>query len=333
MIAVPGLVPAFVERLEIHPAPGHEFDRYELERALAPLRHEFPALIVAGPGPAPTGLRDVEVRTADWRDPEFDPDGVRELSLYAEPGRVAIVVVAEPGERPVEAVRIAQEVITRWQHLACRANGCWVNPWFEEALWAHRELHDMSKPLVVADYAHALDTWQWVLRLDPEANAALQLAALYHDVERLMSEADERVEHRADHYARYKNAHAEKGSRAAAPVLRRCGVDPLVVERTCDLIRRHERPGPDRDLCLLADADALSFFSLNAGGFVRYYGMEHARRKIAHALYRMTPRGRQRLDRVRQHPSVRDIVYAPVSHDPPPSQVPRPAPRPPRDRA
>lgn len=208
-------------------------------------------------------------------------------------------------------MRVAQEVITRWQHLGCRANGAWVHPWFEEALWAHRELHDLSRPLVAADYAHALDVWQWVLRLDPEAGAPLQLAAIYHDVERLLSESEERVEQHSADYVRYKNEHAEKGARVAAPVLRRCGVEPSVVERTCDLVRRHERPGPDRELCMLADADALSFFSLNAGGFVRYYGSEHARRKIAHALYRLTPRGRQRLDRVRMHPLVRDLVRPP----------------------
>lgn len=58
----------------------------------------------------------------------------------------------------------------------------------------HRSLHPADKPLVRADYRHALDVWQWVLRLDPEAGGAVQIAALFHDVERIFTEAESRSE-------------------------------------------------------------------------------------------------------------------------------------------
>ncbi len=71
---------------------------------------------------------------------------------------------------------------------------------FAEILRRHRQLHDLDKPLVKADFDHALDVWQWTLRLRPQSSLPLQVAALFHDIERLVSEADVRIEQHAPDY-------------------------------------------------------------------------------------------------------------------------------------
>ena len=48
----------------------------------------------------------------------------------------------------------------------------------------------------------------------------------------------------------------------------------------------------------LAEADALSFFSLHAAGFLRYYGAEHTTREVADSLRRLGPSGRRELRRL-----------------------------------
>ena len=194
-----------------------------------------------------------------------------------------------------------------------RRNGASEGLLFDVVLARHRALHDLAKPVVRADYAHALDVWQWTLRLDPEAGLAVQLAALFHDVERLASEADARLEHRAADYQEFKDAHARIGAAWTDEVLAEIGIDEATRRAAVRLVGRHERPpapgDPDAaDLALLNDADALSFFSLNSPGYWEYFGPEPTRRKVAWTLARMRPEARQILAGVRLCPEVARIV-------------------------
>jgi hypothetical protein len=147
-----------------------------------------------------------------------------------------------------------------------------------------------------------------LLRLAPQASAELQAAALLHDIERLVSEADVRVEHHAPDYAAFKDAHAAAGAEMA-----RAMCEPLFGARSAArvalLVALHERPGRDEELALLNDADALSFFSLNCAGFLDYYGAAHTARKVAYTLGRMRPDARRRLgDGIRLPRPVADLI-------------------------
>jgi hypothetical protein len=94
----------------------------------------------------------------------------------------------------------------------------------------------------------------------------------------------------------------------ACALLSDVGMDKATTERVRWLIGRHERPEGDMSLTLLNDADALSFFSLNASGFARYFPLEHTRRKVAYTLGRLRPNQRWRLARVRLAPQVRRLL-------------------------
>jgi hypothetical protein len=205
-------------------------------------------------------------------------------------------------------VATALEVVTRFQRLLAGRNEASATPLFDRVLAAHRELHDLSKPLVAADYDHALDTWRWVLRLAPDAVLEVQLAALFHDVERLTSESERRIEHHAPDYVAFKQAHAAAGARLAATTLRQLGTGEAVLARVEALVAQHERPGADPERQLLNDADALSFFSLNACGFLAYYGAEHTRRKVAYTLARLSPRAFLELASVRLSAPIAALV-------------------------
>jgi len=178
-------------------------------------------------------------------------------------------------------------VATRYQRLWPRCNEASRHARFGQVLQLHRALHDRSKPLVRADYEHALDVWQWVLRLRPEASGALQVAALFHDIERLTSEADVRVEQHAADYLAFKLQHASRGAglllRALAPI-----DDTALVTRAAELVARHEQPGDDSELRDLNDADALSFFALNSAGFFSYFGPEHTEKKVRYTVRRIS---------------------------------------------
>ncbi|HYO55330.1 DUF4202 family protein [Archangium sp.] len=246
----------------------------------------------------------------EWRAPGFDPFDWDERVFTADTGGsagndLALHITGSPREA---LAATALEILTRYQGLVGRRNAASEGPLFDTILARHLALHDLSKPLVMADYRHALDTWQWVLRLAPQADLALQAAALFHDVERLLSEADARVEHHARDYQAFKDAHAARGADVACTLLADVGVDKGTRERMRWLIGRHERPEADVCLTLLNDADALSFFSLNASGFARYFPLEHTRRKVVYTLGRLRPNQRWRLARVRLAPQVRRLL-------------------------
>jgi hypothetical protein len=207
-------------------------------------------------------------------------------------------ILAIHGRRPY-GIRHLVGLLTRCQRLVKRRNRHTAGPAFDRILRAHHALYDPRKPLLLADYRHALDTWQWTLRLDPAASSALQIAALLHDVERLTSEADVRVEHRAPNYEKFKVAHARRGSEIAGVFLHGVGSSSSAIERITGLVARHEVPDHDEELALLNDADALSFFSLNSPGFLDYYGREHTTRKIHYTLARLRPSAMAHLQTVR----------------------------------
>jgi hypothetical protein len=251
---------------------------------------EFPSVFVKLDDPG-----QPHVTAAEWERPDFDTWSfdVRVDELAREPFTLRI---AGDGV-------CALEVMNRCQRHVGRRNRHSQGSLFTRILRKHRALHDLEKPLVRADYNHALDVWQWVLRLDAEADLSVQIAALFHDIERLASESESRIEHLAPDYQTFKDAHAKRGAAMTDIVLAQAGVSESVRARVAQLVTSHEHQSG-----LLGDADALSFFSLNSHGYADYFGPEQTRKKVAYTLNRLRPAARAKLATVRLRPDVRAMV-------------------------
>jgi hypothetical protein len=266
------------------------------------LAREFPSVIVEAPS---AGDAAIHVEVAAWRDPSFDLWSFdRAMDRAAETKELTIELVGAAAELP----GVSLEVLIRCQRLVSRRNEASASAGFDAVLACHRALHDLSLPLVQADFDHALDTWQWVVRLEPRASLSVQIAALFHDVERLVSESQRRIEQHALDYQQFKNDHAVRGAELATALLHETGVPARAGQDAARLIAMHEQRSQDREAALLADADALSFFSLNSAGFADYYGPEHTRMKIAYSLNRMGAGARRYLGLVRLRDDVRTML-------------------------
>jgi hypothetical protein len=285
----------------------------DLPASLEPLAREFPNVVIRpGSGASEQDPPGLPIPIEEWESKFFnfyELDG--KVDSLAERGRGPFALAILGGD--TDLPRAAGEILTRCQRWTGRRNEASRGPLFERVLAEHRDVHDLSKPLVRADYNHALDTWQWTLRLDPDADLAVQLAALFHDVERLSSEADARVEHHAADYQAFKDDHAERGAELTDSLLAWIGADAGTRAKTARLIAAHERlpePGdPDAEaLFLLNDADALSFFSLNSAGYLDYFGPEATARKVAYTLRRLRPEARRRLGGLRLRPAVAEAI-------------------------
>ncbi len=234
----------------------------------------------------------------------------REGDLLAHDRRVHLAESQGPFVLLADAA-IFNQVHMRYQRLAPVRNDHSAGAEFAAVLKAHQQLHDLRKPLVRADYDHAVDTWQWVLRLSCDASLALQVAALFHDIERLQSEPDRRVEQHATDYQAFKTAHAQNGATMMATALHPTGLRPEIASRAMQLVARHEHTSNDSELALLNDADALSFFALNSWGFFLYFGAEHTRKKVAYTIARMRPAAQALLTTMRLHSFVTECLRQP----------------------
>jgi hypothetical protein len=268
----------------------------------ARLAREFPSIFVGfdteAKGAAPL------LHATEWDGADFDAWNF-DVSLDELAREPFTLLIADDGQSRPD---FPLEVLNRCQRHIGRRNRHSQGQLFDRVLRRHRRLHDLAKPLVRADYNHALDVWQWMLRLDPNASGAAQLAALFHDVERLVSEPDARVEHLAADYQQFKDAHAAGGVAMTATELTAAGVDAMTVARVSELVAAHERSSEEAEVALLNDADALSFFSLNSHGYASYFGPEQTRKKVAYTWHRMRPSARAKLDGVALRGDVRALL-------------------------
>ena len=217
-------------------------------------------------------------------------------------------MLALRGGAPATVAATAWELLTVYQRHVGRRNAASSGPCFDRVLRAHGELFRSARRAVASERAHALDTWQWLLRVRPFATMASQIAALFHDVERIAADGGRRVEPLAPDVVAYKDAHARVGAAMTRAVLHRVGVDPEIVDRVSDLVERHERGGPDEELRAIVDADALSFLCLGAAPWADELGVDAARRKIARTAARLGGRRRVVLARLPLRRDVRAML-------------------------
>jgi hypothetical protein len=249
----------------------------------------------------------VVVRPSDWARDDFDLLALDD-AIWGHLSRRGSceVHVADDGAEPQRLADAAWQVAVRFQRFEIPRNTAAATPLFDGILAAHEALFDRARPFIAADHDHALDTWRWLLRLAPDAGLPLQVAALFHDLERLVSEADGRIEHLAADYLAFKRSHAEEGARLLRRVLGRLSAPEDLIDNACALIAHHEgnegmtgAAGAPAAAPLLGTADALSFFSLNAPGFLRHFGVPHTARKVAYTLARLDEAGRAWLARLK----------------------------------
>ena len=146
-------------------------------------------------------------------------------------------------------------------------------------------LQRIAKSNLPEDLPHAKNILKWLLRLKPEADESLRLAALAHDIDR----ADEHTKvKRSDFkdYSSFKAAHAKHSTEILQSILEECKVEKSVVEEACRLVSLHEVGGDDRS-DLLMYADSISFFDVNLPHYFQREGWEETLKRAIWGLKRI----------------------------------------------
>jgi hypothetical protein len=141
---------------------------------------------------------------------------------------------------------------------------------------------------VPEDPRHAENTLKWLFRLETQADPALQIAALGHDIDRAV---ETRKVRRTDFndYDAFKAAHARNGAAILREILNKCAVAKSVADEACRLVTLHEVGGDPRS-DLLKDADSVSFFKVNMPLYYQREGWEETRRRCSWGYRRLSVR-------------------------------------------
>ncbi len=161
---------------------------------------------------------------------------------------------------------------------------------------------------------HVLRTVHWLKELKPDADEALLIAAVAHDVERALRDhkSYDKVSKyekgfRSDEHLTY---HQEEGARIIGEYLEQIGADQGIIERVRELVSRHETGGDDAQN-LLKDADSVSFFENNVEHFVtkkvNETGKDKVRKKFDWMYDRITSDQAKALARQGYRESIRKL--------------------------
>lgn len=128
---------------------------------------------------------------------------------------------------------------------------------------------------------HFIRTMDWLKILRPDADEALLIAAVAHDIERAFRQQDIIEKKITLGFAspEFYQLHEERGAKIIADFLKLQNINDAFIERVEMLVFKHEEGGND-DQNLLKDADSISFFENNVSLLLEKKSLEISKEKV-----------------------------------------------------
>ena len=150
----------------------------------------------------------------------------------------------------------------------------------------------IEKSLVSEDPVHAKNTLEWLLKLKPDVDEALKIAALGHDIERAIEHRKvKRQDYRS--YDEFKEAHALNSARILKEIMKGCNVRKELIDDIYSLVSHHETGGNKR-ADVLRDADSISFFHVNLPYYFVRNGIDETKKRCLWG-YKKLPKNLQKV--------------------------------------
>lgn len=171
----------------------------------------------------------------------------------------------------------------------------------------------IGKPSQIKHFVQAV---HWLKVLSPEADEALLVAAIAHDIERAFRQKDvlEKKTSAGFTSLEFYRPHEERGAEIIADFLKHQNVDEGFIERVKKLVSRHEEGGDD-DQNLLKDADSVSFFETNVSLFlgekVKEDGKENVKQKFDWMFNRITSEKAKQIAQPMYEKAISDLNASP----------------------
>ena len=144
----------------------------------------------------------------------------------------------------------------------------------------------IKESLVPEDLIHSKNTLEWLLKLNPDADEALQIAALGHDIERAI---EGRKVKREDfkNYDEFKDTHASNSAKVMTEIMEECDISKRLADDIFSLVRYHET-GNTKRIDILRDVDSISFFHVNLPYYFIRNGAEETKKRCLWGYRRLS---------------------------------------------
>jgi len=144
---------------------------------------------------------------------------------------------------------------------------------------------------VPEDPIHSKNTLEWLLKLKPDANEGLKIAALGHDIERAIEKRKVRRQDYKD-YDAFKDAHALNSANVLTEIMQACDVDKKMIDEVFFLVLHHETGGTDQ-VDILKDADSVSYFEVNLPHYFVRNNLKETKRRCLWGYKRLSDEGKK----------------------------------------
>ena len=144
---------------------------------------------------------------------------------------------------------------------------------------------------------HANLVHKWVLVLQPNADEALQIAALSHDMDRAITGITEKDLKDYSQIENFKSEHAKRSAKFISEILKKNNYSKEIVSKVAYLVSNHETGG-DNESNTLMNADSIAYFENNISSYLKRNGLERTKSKIEFMYHRMSPEARKKVKRL-----------------------------------
>ena len=134
---------------------------------------------------------------------------------------------------------------------------------------------------------HAQLVLKWVLKLKPDADEALKIAALAHDIDRAITGITEKDLSDYSKINEFKKEHSVRSANYIAELLVKHECREEVIRKVKDLVEKHE-VGGDSESDILMNADSLAYFEYNIPSYLKRNGEERTKEKIKFMFSRLS---------------------------------------------
>jgi hypothetical protein len=164
-----------------------------------------------------------------------------------------------------------------------------------------------------SDTKHFERTVYWLKKLKPDADEALLISAIAHDIERAFrGNSYNKISKEGFSGEDHLSHHQNEGARIIEQFLIKNSADLKLIKKVKVLVSRHE-VGGDIDSDLLKDADSLSFFETNVDRFVTEkvakYGKDEIKKKFDWMFSRITSEKARKLAEPMYKEALRKLGY------------------------
>src|SRR3989344_7444767 len=120
----------------------------------------------------------------------------------------------------------------------------------------------LPKSPIPFETKHSELAHKWLMKLKPDSDEAMQIAALAHDIDRAFTGITEKDCKDYSKIDEFKKEHAIRSAKFICDILKKHEYSKEIIDKVKHLVENHEFGGDDESNILM-DADSLAYFDYN----------------------------------------------------------------------